>query len=122
MFSEEEEIDPVKEAEKNDIYIRNGSLSVDEVRADLGREAIGAGNAVYTGAGPVPLGEDAVNAANEAAATAQAMLGTEVLPEGGEEDSNPSSGSKVNPKTNETKGNPNSGALTTKRVKARLLR
>jgi hypothetical protein len=59
VFDEEEEIEPLVQAQMNDIYIRNGTLAVDEVRADLGKDAIGAPNAVYTAAGPVPLGEEA---------------------------------------------------------------
>ncbi len=67
VFTEEQEIAPLDQAHVNDIYIKNGTLSVDEVRADLGREAIGAPNAVYIATGPMPLGDEAKEAAAQEA-------------------------------------------------------
>lgn len=46
---------PVEEAKVNDIYVRNGTKSIDEVREELELEPIGADNAIITMSGPVPV-------------------------------------------------------------------
>lgn len=49
IFSWQEEVedDALRQAQINDVYIRNGTKSVDEVRAELGLLPIGMENAVY---------------------------------------------------------------------------
>lgn len=59
-WEEEVENDGLKQAQINDIYVRNGTKSVDEVRAELGLLPIGFKNAVYTGTG-VTLVSDVVS-------------------------------------------------------------
>ncbi len=49
--------DPAERARIDDTYVRAGIKSVDEVRAELGLDAVGFGNAIYTGQGAVPLSE-----------------------------------------------------------------
>lgn len=57
VWEEEDAVDPLIQAQINDLYVRNGTLSIDEVRGDLGRESIGMPNAVYTGAGVELVGD-----------------------------------------------------------------
>lgn len=47
-------LDPKVQAEIDDLYIRNGTISVDEVRPTLGKDKIGVGNMVY-GDNAVPI-------------------------------------------------------------------
>ncbi|MDE3023544.1 MAG: phage portal protein, partial [Pseudomonadota bacterium] len=54
-WQEEQVVDPAQQAEVNDVYLKNGTLSVDEVREELGLDPIGMGNAVYTTQGYVLL-------------------------------------------------------------------
>jgi hypothetical protein len=54
---EETSIDPKVQAEIDDLNIKNGSKSVDEVRAERGLAPLGMGNAVYTAQGPVLLAD-----------------------------------------------------------------
>lgn len=42
---------PLDQAKIDEIYVRNGVLSIDEIREDLGRQAIGAKNAIITATG-----------------------------------------------------------------------
>jgi HK97 family phage portal protein len=56
----EEEADLLVKAQVHDIYVRNGVLSVDEVREELGLEPVGMDNAVY-GAQGVTLLEEIIN-------------------------------------------------------------
>lgn len=60
QWQEEDATDPLEAAQIEDIRIKNGTLAVDEVRQDLGKEGIGMGNAVYTSTGPV-LVKDIIN-------------------------------------------------------------
>lgn len=46
-WKEEQDQDPLTQSQINDLYIRNGVKSVDEVRAELGLDPIGMSNAVY---------------------------------------------------------------------------
>lgn len=48
-------LDPKIQAEIDDLYVRNGTLSVDEVRPTLGKDKIGVGNMVYSGNGATPI-------------------------------------------------------------------
>lgn len=50
-WREDSEQDALKQAQINDMYIKNGTKSVDEVRAELGMLPVGMPNAVYTPAG-----------------------------------------------------------------------
>ncbi len=65
------EIDPLKQAQADEIRTKNGHLSVDEVREDLGEESIGQAPAVMTANGLVLIGkageEDAKARAEQAA-------------------------------------------------------
>jgi len=46
-WKEEVDQDPLTQAQVNDVYVKLGVKSVDEVRLELGLDAIGMGNAVY---------------------------------------------------------------------------
>ncbi len=59
-WADEKDLDQLKNAQVNDLYIRNGVKSVDEVRAELGMDAIGMTNAVYAATGPALI-EDILN-------------------------------------------------------------
>ena len=54
-WAESKDQDPAEQARIDDTYVRAGIKSVDEVRAELGLDAVGFGNAIYTGQGAVPL-------------------------------------------------------------------
>ena len=45
----------LEQAKIDDIYVRAGVLSIDEVREELGKHPIGMGNAVITTRGVFPL-------------------------------------------------------------------
>ena len=47
--------DPLEQAKIDDIYVRAGILSIDEVRESLGKHSIGAKNAIITTTGIFPL-------------------------------------------------------------------
>src|ERR1700677_4077095 len=67
----QKEIDVLQQAQAKDIRIRNGTLSVDEVRLDLGETEIGQPNAVYVAAtGYVTIGTQGKDEAAEALANA----------------------------------------------------
>lgn len=52
-------IDPSTQADIHDKYLKNGSISVDEVREDLGKEKLNVGNMIYgTPATPIHLFSD----------------------------------------------------------------
>ncbi|HJX83489.1 MAG TPA: hypothetical protein VJ723_04005, partial [Candidatus Angelobacter sp.] len=51
---------PLDQAKIDEIYVRNGVLSIDEIREDLGRHAIGVKNAIITATGFVGV-ESAIN-------------------------------------------------------------
>lgn len=55
QWSTETDVDPTSQSQIDDLYIRNGTLSVDEVRQQKGLEALGVENMVYLSTGPVPL-------------------------------------------------------------------
>jgi hypothetical protein len=55
MWTPGTELDPLKRAQAEDIEIKNGVRSVDEVRISHGLAPVGMGNAVYTPQGPVLL-------------------------------------------------------------------
>lgn len=55
VWNDEKDDDPAEQARINDTYVRAGIKSVDEVRTELGLAPVGFGNAIYTGAGAVPL-------------------------------------------------------------------
>lgn len=59
-WKEEIEQDALNQAKLNDIYIKNGTKSVDEVRAELGLDPIGMPNAIYTAMGAT-LVKDVLN-------------------------------------------------------------
>jgi hypothetical protein len=56
-----------------DIMVRNGTLSIDEVREEMGKQALGIGNGIITAQGLVPLG-----AASQAKPHSEAALENEV--------------------------------------------
>jgi hypothetical protein len=58
-FRSDMEVDPKTQTEIHDIQIKNGTLSVDEAREELGRDPVGMTNAVYTATGPIMI-EDAI--------------------------------------------------------------
>jgi hypothetical protein len=76
-WDQEEALEPLEAAQIEDIKIKNGSLSVDEVRQKEGLPPIGMGCAVYTATGPISVIDfDKVQAEqkkqNDAAAAAAA--------------------------------------------------
>jgi hypothetical protein len=82
VWKQEKDVDPQIQAQIHDIYLRNGTLSVDEVREELGREPIGMKNAVY-GAQGVTLVEDLINPPPPLALPAPAQIpGGEAPPVG----------------------------------------
>ncbi len=48
-------MNPLEQAKIDDIYVRAGVLSIDEVRESLGKHPIGVSNAVITTRGVFPL-------------------------------------------------------------------
>lgn len=66
--------DPAQQAQIDDTYVRAGIKSVDEVRAELGLDAVGFGNAIYTGQGAVPLGQVGTQPAAPVAADAPTTM------------------------------------------------
>lgn len=55
---------PKERAEITDLYVRNGILSIDEAREDLGKDKIGARNCIITATGLVPVDTAIENADN----------------------------------------------------------
>ena len=51
----EQDEDPQTQSTIDDIYIKNGVLSIDEVRQRMGLEAVGVGNMIWTPQGPIPV-------------------------------------------------------------------
>ena len=56
-WQQEAEVDPVAQAKIDDMRIRNGSCSIDEVRAQNGLDPIGVGNAIIGVNGPIFVGQ-----------------------------------------------------------------
>lgn len=54
-WDQEEALEPLEAAQIEDLELRNGSVSVDEVRQKKGLAPIGMSNAVYTATGPIPV-------------------------------------------------------------------
>jgi hypothetical protein len=55
VWEQDRTLNPLEQAKIDDIYVRAGVLSIDEVRESLGKHPIGAGNAVITTRGVFPL-------------------------------------------------------------------
>ncbi|HET6842187.1 MAG TPA: phage portal protein [Candidatus Angelobacter sp.] len=55
VWEQERNQNAIDQAKIDDIYVRNGVLSIDEIREDLGRHPIGAKNAVITTTGMVEV-------------------------------------------------------------------
>jgi hypothetical protein len=55
VWEQDRTLDPLEQAKIDDIYVRAGVLSIDEVRQDLGKRPIGASNAIITTSGICPL-------------------------------------------------------------------
>jgi hypothetical protein len=55
IWEQDRTLDPLEQAKIDDIYVRAGVLSIDEVRTSLGKHSIGAKNAVITTTGVFPL-------------------------------------------------------------------
>jgi phage portal protein BeeE len=53
LWQDEEPTDPLEIAQVNEIYVRNGIKSVDDIREDLGMDPIGMPAAIYTGSGAI---------------------------------------------------------------------
>lgn len=53
VWVDDEKTDEAVLATSNDVSLKNGSKSIDDVRADLGLDPIGMGNAIYTVNGPI---------------------------------------------------------------------
>ena len=56
-WQDEEAQDPIQVAQIDDIYVKSGVKSIDEVRIALGLDPIGMGNAYMTATGPIPLSQ-----------------------------------------------------------------
>jgi hypothetical protein len=55
VWEQDRTLNPLEQAKIDDIYVRAGVLSIDEVRESLGKHPIGASNAVITTRGVFPL-------------------------------------------------------------------
>jgi len=55
VWEQDRTLDPLEQAKVDDIYVRAGVLSIDEVRENLGKHSIGMKNAVITTTGVFPL-------------------------------------------------------------------
>lgn len=66
-WQDDRSVDPMQQAQIDKIQVDSGIRSIDEVRADLGLDPIGIGNAIITATGPVPIGTDAEDAADDEA-------------------------------------------------------
>lgn len=55
VWEQDRTLNPLEQAKIDDIYVRAGVLSIDEVRAELGKRPIGAANAIITSTGICPL-------------------------------------------------------------------
>jgi hypothetical protein len=55
VWEQDRTLNPLEQAKIDDIYVRAGVLSIDEVRESLGKHPIGVGNAVITTRGVFPL-------------------------------------------------------------------
>ena len=55
VWEQDRTLNAFEQAKIDDIYVRAGVLSIDEVRAELGKRPIGAANAVITTTGIFPL-------------------------------------------------------------------
>ena len=51
----EQDEDPQTQSTIDDLYIKNGVWSIDEVRQRMGLEAVGVGNMIWTPQGPIPV-------------------------------------------------------------------
>lgn len=101
-WKDDEPVDPNILSQIEDRRVRNGVLSVDEVRADIGRDAIGMTNAIYTGGGATLI-EDVLNPPEPV--MPPGMLGPDgkpALPQGGK--GFPPKGGGFPPKKDEGKG------------------
>jgi hypothetical protein len=61
-WADERAVDPMAAAQIAQIYVQAGIKSVDEARAEIGLDPIGAEPAIYTSQGPVPIGDAATEA------------------------------------------------------------
>jgi Phage portal protein len=55
VWEQDRTLNPLDQAKIDDIYVRAGVLSIDEVRENLGKRPLGIGNAVITTTGIAPL-------------------------------------------------------------------
>jgi hypothetical protein len=55
VWEQDRTLNPLEQAKIDDIYVRAGVLSIDEVRGSLGKHRIGVSNAVITTRGVFPL-------------------------------------------------------------------
>jgi len=55
VWEQDRTLNPLDQAKIDDIYVRAGVLSIDEVRESLGKHPLGISNAVITHTGIVPL-------------------------------------------------------------------
>jgi len=66
-------LDPKEQAAVDDIYIKNGVTSIDEVRERNGDKPIGVGNLIFTPSGPVPVDQFTPEGIKAAKAEAEAQ-------------------------------------------------
>jgi HK97 family phage portal protein len=106
-WEEEVETDALKQAQVNEIYVKLGIKSVDEVRSELGLQPIGMANAIYTAMGVQLVGDVAgqyLDTPAEGVDVGQPRLPN---PEAVQEPAllaapNPASGAEKNPPVNPT--------------------
>jgi portal protein len=67
VWEQDRTLDPMEQAKIDEIYVRAGVLSIDEVRESLGKHSIGAKNAVITTTGIFPLDGSAPQSGNASA-------------------------------------------------------
>jgi hypothetical protein len=56
-FEVKEEVDAASQATIDDVYVKDGIVSIDEVRDRLGKPQLGIGNMIYTPTGPIPIAD-----------------------------------------------------------------
>lgn len=67
-------LDPKEQASVDDIYIKNGVVSIDEVRERNGNQPLGVSNLIFTPSGPVPVDQFTEAGIKQAKSDADAQL------------------------------------------------
>ncbi|MBZ5508967.1 MAG: phage portal protein [Acidobacteriia bacterium] len=74
VWEQDRTLNPLDQAKIDDIYVRAGVLSIDEVREELGKHPIGVANAVITTTGVFPLQANAAGRDDQAHLDTQSVI------------------------------------------------